>query len=855
MFQLRRGNQISLFRSAVVVACLAWLTQSNPTQAHGPFSFAFSEQIQHVKNNDKVRELSLKFNRSVGVDIWSGGCAVCHLGGRGGTPRNVYGNAINVLLSYTDYNTPGRISEAGRRVRDIPANPSMPESPTFGELMEQGQLPVPIFSREVPQVRRKGLDPASEQITVEEARKRVKQVQAESRFGILQLSKTYEISPEVATELAEFRGECLMLGIRSLTPEVAEALAKSKAANVWLHSLSSLIPEAAEAVAKVPGHLVLTGLTELNSVPLAEKLAKRPGALSLPYVKQITPAIARALATHEGSLTLGGLTNVTPEVQNILAEATGPVHLPGLRSLDSLALTKKLAGTWRLFLPDLDRLTIEQAEQFANSKGQKFLSAAAMTPEVAELFAQSKSPTSISLFGNGPISDAAFATLLKVPYATLEMRDVETPTPEQIKIMAEAKRPMFFPQLKKLDAVLLAKTLLGLQVFPSVTSISPEVADALGKLPEGTRKRPDGKVETIPSGSLSFPSLEELSPETARLLLQKRWISLSFPAVQDYSVETIRALARQTPSLTLGLTSLPPELAAAYTETEATGDPRGNGGGLTLPYLSDLSPEAARILVKGMNRGVEMQGKIRITKTPALYIGGRFGSAPSGLKLSPELTAELGKYEGNLAIGGIRELSPNSAAPLAKFPGPYLFLSGPGTERFAPETAAALARIPGRVVLEGLKVIDSVPLCDKNTRDMTWYWNRVEIVAPESIPALIQFKQWFNLDGLTVLDSPALAKRLIESPLTGGRNLHALQRITPEAAEVLATADKPLRLGLSVLDDVAVARALARSKVKITLQRLKAVTPEVLAILKDASGIETPAPESLYLLSVGAGKK
>ncbi len=830
------------------VAILLSLFCTQQARAHGPFGFGFTEQIHNVKDPETARQLNLKLGQTVGGNIWSGSCAICHLGGRGGTPRNVFGNAMNTFLSFADYYTPGRISEAGRRVMDIPANPSLPDSATFGELLAAGELPVPIFSRTVPTVRRKGPAPDPERITVEDARKRVKRVEAESRFGILQLSKTDEISPEVAAVLAEFRGEFLILGIRSLTLEVAAALANSQAANVWLHSVTTVSPQAADAIVKLRGHLVLTGLTELTSPTLAEKLAKRPGALSFPYLKQITRPIAAALIQHEGSLTLSGLTTVVPEVQDTLAEAKF-INLPSLKSLDSKALTKKFGEKWLLFLPDVEQLTAEQAKLFANAKGQKFLSSSSMTNEVADLFSQSMNATSIVLFGKGPISDAAFGALLRTRFAGLEMRDAEAPTLGQIQVMTEAKRTAFYPQLKKLDSVPLAKLLSGSGTFPSVTSLSPEVADALGKLPEGVRKERDGTTKSIPSGSLSFPALEDFPPETARLLLQRRWMSLSFPALQDYSVETVRLMAQQTgQSLTLGVTTLPPELAAAIANLPP--NPLGNDRWLMFPFLADLSPESARVLVKTLNRGVQQVGTIRITKTPQLFLGGQFGTAATGLsKLTPDLAIELAKYEGILAISGLRELTPKSAARLSTFPGPYLRLSGPATHKLIPETAAALAKIPGRLLIEELKVIDSIPLCDKNTRDFGWYWNRAETVAPNTVNALIQFKQWFNLDGLTVLESPALAKRLIEPPLTGGRNLHALQRLTPDAAAVLATFDKPVRLGLSVLDDTAVALALAQSKGKIELKRLKAATPEVIEILKETKVIETPPLDSIYILS------
>ena len=78
--------------------------------------------------------LYLKVNQTAGNHLWSGSCAICHLGGRGGTPQNVFGKAMNTLLNFADYNTSGRIREAGHRVMDIPANPSQeyPNRPTLG---------------------------------------------------------------------------------------------------------------------------------------------------------------------------------------------------------------------------------------------------------------------------------------------------------------------------------------------------------------------------------------------------------------------------------------------------------------------------------------------------------------------------------------------------------------------------------------------------------------------------------------------------------------------------------------------------------------------------------------------------
>jgi hypothetical protein len=135
-----------------------------------------------------------------------------------------------------------------------------------------------------------------------------------------------------------------------------------------------------------------------------------------------------------------------------------------------------------------------------------------------------------------------------------------------------------------------------------------------------------------PSGRLSFPSLEELSPEAARLLLKKRWISISFPALQEVSLETVRLLARQSARLTLGIPALPPEFAGAF--EEAPSEMTLGGGSIAFPYVTDLSPEAARILVKSLNRGVEARGgNIRFSKSPRLIFGGDYGRPVSGFPI------------------------------------------------------------------------------------------------------------------------------------------------------------------------------------------------------------------------------
>jgi hypothetical protein len=846
----------------------ALLGMSTEVRALCGLDGAVREQLRHVDDAEAMRALSRRTSLQYGT------CSVCHLA-RSGGPRNEYGNAINTLLRLSEgaRTDPVRQRDAARRMKDILANPLSANSPTFGELFQQGRFPARSLASQDPPLAtsRSGLQARPDSggrsgapsygVTVQQARRLVQEVEAESRFGILQLSRTYEITPAVAEALAEFRGEMLILGLKSLSPEVAAALAKSQAANVWLHSVTSVSPEAAEAIVKLRGHLVLTGLAELESVPLAEKLAARPGALSFPYLTTITPQIAAALAKNEQSLTLAGLTDVSTEVQEKLAETVGGLSLPNLTSLDSLPLAKRLAASVVL-LTEVEKLSAEQAELLLGAKGQGsfwggvYLSPAAVTPEVANALAAVPRTVNLTLVGSEPLSDDVLRTLLR-SRLKLTLRDVEQLTAEQIRIVAEELadarfRPgvvefakLSLPSLRKLDSALLAETLVEATGFnfPGVTEISPEAAAALGAFPDAEAIGPEMKKILVPSGNLSFPSLQEMSFETARLLLNKRWASISLPALEEVSLETVRLMARQTSRLTLGIPSLPTEFAAAFAEIRMVQPMAGDA--VSFPYLNDLSPDAARILVKSLNRGFREVAHGKFSNSPRLNFGGISGFAT----LSPALAVELAKYEGNLAIEGLGELPDESAAALASFPGPYLILSGPATEKLSPESAASLARIPGILQIQ-LRHLDSVPLAERFARQSSWTLFNLETVSREAAPALSQYKSFFDLRALTVLNSSEMARRFVEGTTTASAiTLPALTILSPEAAEILGTGSKPIYLGLTVLDSPAVARALSKSRQGVKLPRLRAATLEVIAILKESRSIETRSLESLYVLS------
>jgi cytochrome c2 len=68
-------------------------------------------------------------------------CNVCHVGKKK-TDRNAYGNALSELLDRKkDYKNKAKINEALDKVAAMKSNPDDPNSPTFGDLINQGKLP------------------------------------------------------------------------------------------------------------------------------------------------------------------------------------------------------------------------------------------------------------------------------------------------------------------------------------------------------------------------------------------------------------------------------------------------------------------------------------------------------------------------------------------------------------------------------------------------------------------------------------------------------------------------------------------------------------------------------------------
>ncbi|MEZ6141082.1 MAG: hypothetical protein R3B84_10975 [Zavarzinella sp.] len=814
--------------------------------------------IERVKDPTAAKALRQQIDELNRISNSNNICIVCHLYGGGG-PRNDYGNAANVLLSIKDREAFSRSRKAGNVLWEIPANPLLPNSPTFGELFQQGRLPAIGFGIQAPQPRLES-ELAPIPLSVQVARQLVKETESKSPWEIMQLSRTEAITTEVAAELARFRGEMLILGIKSLSPELAKVLSGSKVASIWLHSVTSVSPEAASTIANFPGELVMTGLSELESVPLAQKLVSRKSALSFPYLYSMSSEIADVLARNTKGLTLSAITKIPVEVQDKLAETSSILYMPNLASLDSMALAKVLIQGSRVFLPNLRQITVEQARLFSNIKssglylGGIYLPASAVTPIVVSAITQNPVRVRVTLVGTQQLPAESLEGFLRGGnFVTL--RDVSSLTQEQIRVLSklvQEKRDALsmigiisLPRLKNLDSPAVALALgTASNSFPNVTSISRDAADALGKLPEATRKNRDGMLEFAPSGVLSFPVLEELSPETALLLTQRKWQSISFPALQDYSVEMIKSITRQSRDVTLGLTSIPEELVEAFDNSEDNVTRQ-----FSFPNLIDLSPKSARTLVSRLNKEIKILNQyVRLSNTPNLKFGGDYFAVGVTLPtLKPEVALELAKYHGTIYFFGLGELPDQSAEAFSTFQGRYLFLAGPGVRRLTKQAAGSLAKLEINLQIE-LRELDSVPLAEKFARQISWTLQNLEFVSKDSVTTLIKYKQFFNLRQIVELDSPELAGRLLQN--TYGPTLPAATRLSPEAAAVVAKSNYSVLLGLEYLDSAEVARSLTQVSKGVNLPRLRAASPEVIAILKSSKSIKVENIDSLYLLSL-----
>jgi hypothetical protein len=212
------------------------------------------------------------------------------------------------------------------------------------------------------------------------------------------------LSPEAAEVLVKPAVNLSFNSLTDLSPETAKVLATHAAstpfgsADLRLGGLKRLSPQAAEALAAHQGMVLLYGLEKLDSVPLAQKLARQWGELRL-GLRELSPEIAAELAKHRGTevskkegpqhridravsvLRIDRLQSITPETAEALAAHEGVLVLNDLVSLDPQVATalakrvgnRKLNRPGTLVLNGLESISPQAAAAIAPFSGELVL--------------------------------------------------------------------------------------------------------------------------------------------------------------------------------------------------------------------------------------------------------------------------------------------------------------------------------------------------------------------------------------------------------------------------------------------------------------------------------------------------
>ena len=134
-----------------------------------------------------------------------------------------------------------------------------------------------------------------------------------------------EIDLEVAQALAEHRDGLAIMGIRSLTDDLAAALAKCRGGSLILDGVESFSTAASVSLASYSGWLNLNGPRQWPEGGL-EAIVAHEGGLSI-GLAGISPEQARIIARHRGPLYVLGVVEIDEEAARQLATHEGPIDL------------------------------------------------------------------------------------------------------------------------------------------------------------------------------------------------------------------------------------------------------------------------------------------------------------------------------------------------------------------------------------------------------------------------------------------------------------------------------------------------------------------------------------------------
>jgi len=225
-------------------------------------------------------------------------------------------------------------------------------------------------------------------------------------------------------------------------------------------------------------------------------------------------------------------------------------------------------------------------------------------------------------------------------------------------------------------------------------------------------------------GDLFLNGLREITPEVAAVICSRFQGEMHFDGLQTIDSETAKVFAKSIAKISLGLTELPPDVAAELSYK--------TGGGLNLNQLAELPVESARELGYAKMSWLGLDGLVTI---------------------DPKAARELANFEGAwLHLNGLNHLDERTLAALAHYRGSWLYMNGASSvDRVA---ADRFGEIRARsLYLGGLTQLDVPTLEGLAKFEGNLFLHGLKEVSPEGCATLGSGRcRGLNLSGLDALD-------------------------------------------------------------------------------------------------------
>jgi hypothetical protein len=280
---------------------------------------------------------------------------------------------------------------------------------------------------------------------------------------------------------------------------VAAALVGSPGQSLEIPDVREVSPEAARALADGKRGKVVVGLTSL-SIEIAEILAKFKGSLCFPRLETLSLNAAAALDKHRRTLDLGPA-RITPDVAEVLLRHDARIGLTGVKRLDPGVgdILARHKSEVVLFLDEIDSASLARKLFSESNRDASVENLRTMSPEIAAEYAR-QDPGYLKCLDR--LSVEAARELAK---GNLEIKlpAVTKLSPELATALTDRTDAVYLRGIKALDgpdAVAVAEALASTPAPIWMTSIERVSARALAALrkKDTIRLPPEEELTIVP---------------------------------------------------------------------------------------------------------------------------------------------------------------------------------------------------------------------------------------------------------------------------------------------------------------------------------------------------------------------